>query len=1034
MNKTKFKNKNLIICILWILTGVVAIFGGVRLIQGNTRLATAQVEVTVADEIKSAYAFGDKLTIPACTFVKEGKSAVGQSSLQYPSGVQTNKTEVSLNQSGQYALRYMAKIDGKTYVKQYDFTVKGRLASYASEKTSIQYGVCNQLGANSTGLMVRIANGDALAFDHVYDMRELSMADKLLEGFVVPTAHGSTDFAKMVFTFTDVEDPSVYMSFQGNFYDDINAHGLTYFTAGGNGQVQCGLEYVGKLHVGSNQGCMVAHSFMARDTGLYWGAQAPKDVAPDFRQFCISYDYNSNQAWAGGKIISDLDDSNYYDTLWTGFPSGKAKLTISAMNYNSATANMCFTSILGVDLSAESYLDKEVPAITVDNDGYERMPNAVVGGSYPVPAATAWDMVNGECKANVSVWYNYGMQNQKMVDVTGGRFAVNSVGTYAIVYEATDSSGNVAREVLWVRAELSMYAPKLTVKLDGAAAKTVEVGTVQILPQATVEGGSGNKTVAYTLSKGSTHYDVTEETFRLLEKGEWTLTCTATDYVGNTAVAVCKLNGVVSGNPIAIDTPNVPTAYISGATYTLPMLYAYDYTSGAEVQKVCDVRVEYDGKTQNYQAGGSFTPVVKNHLDTMKLVYTCGGATLYETDVPVLSVFDKERIPGASERYRDVISVEKYFYTQDDLTLTNQYTLLDVNGLLIQANTAADNAKLVFANEQMASAFSLDMMTVPNAAKYSKMRITLTDSADRNVSVAVTLAKDDGQTLLTVGETQLSLLLDLDSASATAYSIGFAKDSLVINSTTLVPVKQTENGQAFNGFPSGKIYFTIELCDVEAGAAIFVSKISSVNVDNKQDSTGAVITTANALVTTAVKDSVYTVQKVFVGDALCPNVQTTLTVMSPSKQIVTSVDGVELKGVDATREYQINLTEYGQYYISVSAAESGWKYTNTSHLEYVVTVVDGVPPTIAFDDDFETELEVGDLLEIPEYEVSDNYSPSDKITVMIMVVNPKGMPVYLYGTEPSMRCEYAGIYKVYVYVYDAIGNLTTYETEITVEE
>lgn len=1033
MNKLKFKNKNLIVCILLTLAGLLMIFGGVRLMQKNTQLAQAQVEVTVADEIKSAYAFGDELTIPVCTFKQDGKTASGLASLQYPNGVQTNKTTVSLNQSGQYVLRYMASIDGKVYTKEYGFRVDGRLASYTSEKTSMEYGLCTHLGANSTGLTVRIANGDALTFDHVFDMNELTMATKLVEGFVVPTAHGTVDFAKMVFTFTDIEDPSVYMSFQGNFYDDVNAHGLTYFTAGGNGQIQCGLEHVGRLHVGTNQGCMVAHSFMAVDTGLYWGAQKPVNVAPDAKTFCISYDAKTNQAWAGGKIISDLDDSNYYDTLWFGFPSGKAKLTVSAMNYNSGTATICFTEILGVDLSAETYLDDEAPVITVDNE-YAKMPNAVVGGSYPVPAATAWDMVSGASKVNVSVWYNYGMQNQKMVDVVGGRFAVNNVGTYAIVYEATDSNGNTAREVLWVRAELAIYAKKLTVKLDENFAKTMEVGTVQTLPEAIVEGGSGNTSVSYTLSKGNTQYEITEETFRLSEKGTWTLTCTAVDYIGNTAVAACNLNGVVSGKPILIDTPKLPVAYISGSTYTLPILYAYDYTSGAEVQKLCDVRVEYGGKTATYQAGGEFTPTVDNHNDTIKIVYSCAGTALYEAEVPVMVVFGKERIPGAAERYREIICVERYFYTADDLTLTNQYVLAGVSGLLIEANTASDSASVAFVNAQMANSFGLNMMTVPNAAKYSQMHITLTDSADSNISVKATLQKDEGQTLLTVGDTTLSLMLDLESASAVAYNIGFAKTSLIVNSTTSVAVNQTENGQPFNGFPSGKIYFTVELCDAEAGAAIFISKVSNVNVENKEDSTGAVITTEKALVTTAVKDSTYTVQKVFVGDVLCPNIRTALTVKSPSGEIVTSVDGVQLSGVDATREYQINLTEYGRYSVSVTASENAWKYSNASHLEYGITVVDGVPPTIEFDDAFDTELEVGDLLKIPEYEVSDNYSETDKITVMIMVVNPKGMPVYLYGETPAMRCEYAGVYKVYVYVYDAIGNLTEFETEITVEE
>ena len=469
---------------------VCILLGTLGLGEKHIKQASGQVAVEMEQVLSQEYAFGDIFTLPECTFSKEGKTAQGVASLQYPDGTQTSEREVTLNQGGNYVLRYFAEIGEKVYTKEYTFTVYGRLASYESEKTSIEYGVCTHLGANSEGLMVRIANGDALAFDHVFDMTKMTIATKLLEGFVVPNVAGTADFTRMVFTFTDVEDPSVQLVFNGNFHNDSNAYGLTYFTAAGNGQLQTGLEKAGTLHVGSTLGCMVPHSFIAKDTGLYWGAQKPVDTAPDSKKFCISYDYKTNQAWAGGKFISDLDDSNYYSSLWFGFPSGKAKLTISALNYNDMTANMCFTSILGIDLSAKNYIDEEAPVITVDNH-YEVMPNAVAGGSYPIPTATAFDRVSGESKVNVSVWQNYGTSTQKMIDIKDGRFAVEQVGTYAIVYEASDYAGNTAREVLWVRAYLSQYLPKLKISIDDAQ-KQLEVGTLQSLPQVTVSGGCGD--------------------------------------------------------------------------------------------------------------------------------------------------------------------------------------------------------------------------------------------------------------------------------------------------------------------------------------------------------------------------------------------------------------------------------------------------------------------------------------------------------------------------------------------------------------
>ena len=221
MNKSKLKNRfSLIFMLLIIMSSCLLFAGTLPLVDGQIQFANAQISVNVSDEIASEYAFGDKFIIPDCTFTRDGESVKGIASLQFPDGRETNKRETTLNQSGKYVLRYIASISDKVYTKEYKFTVYGKLASYSNSKTSMEYGLCTDFGARSTGLMVKIANGDSLTFDHVFEMSELTMATKLLEGFVVPSVQGSVDFAKMVFTFTDVEDPSVQLVYFGNFYDD----------------------------------------------------------------------------------------------------------------------------------------------------------------------------------------------------------------------------------------------------------------------------------------------------------------------------------------------------------------------------------------------------------------------------------------------------------------------------------------------------------------------------------------------------------------------------------------------------------------------------------------------------------------------------------------------------------------------------------------------------------------------------------------------------------------------------------------------
>ena len=1033
MNTLQTKQKRSVLAaVLAALSGVCIFVGALSVKDASIKQAAGEIAVEMGQELSAEYAFGDVFTLPACTFTKDGKSAQAVASLQYPDGTQTGKAEVTLNQGGNYVLRYLAKIDEKVYTQEYSFKVYGRLASYESEKTSMEYGLCTHLGANSEGLMVRIANGDSLTFDHVFDMTKMTIATKLLEGFVVPNVAGSADFTRMVFTFTDIEDPSVQLVYNGNFHNDANAYGLTYFTAAGNGQLQTGLEKAGTLHVGTTLGCMVPHSFVAKDTGLYWGAQKPVDAAPDAKTFCISYDYKSNQAWAGGKFVSDLDDSNYYSSLWFGFPSGKAKLTISALNYNDATANMCFTSILGVDLSAKKYIDDEVPVISVDNS-YETMPNALVGGSYPVPTATALDRVSGESDVNVSVWKNYGTASQTMVNIQDGKFAVDQVGTYAIVYEAQDYTGNTAREVLWVRASLSQYLPKLKISIDDAPTQ-IEVGTLQSLPQTTVSGGCGNVNVTYSLTNGENTCDIVDGYFRIEQAGDWVLTCTATDYVGNQAKKQCVIQGVASGKPVLHQTPTLPMGYVSGAAYTLPLLYAYDYTGGEKKQSICDVAVTYNGNTSTYQAGKQFTPTVENDKDLIKIAYVSGGTSLFEQEIPVRVVLSKELIPGSSERYRDAVNVEKYFYSNDDLTVVNHCALGEYQGIQISANSAAESAKAHFINAQLANTFSLSFLTVPSQSKFTHINVTLTDSENSAVSVQATLRKGEGKTHFIVGDTSIELDVDFNGAQATPFIIGYTKGAFVVNASTSVNVAKTQTGEAFNGFPSGKVYFDIELCNAQANDAVFLHQICGINASNTRDNTGPSLEWAKEVSTTAVKDSVYTLQKIIACDVLSPNVKTSLTVVAPNGAPAVSVDGVTLENVDATKGYQIQLSEYGEYLISVVGQESStWKFSTKSYADYTLSVIDGEKPTLTFDGEFQTQLSVGELLIIPNYTVSDNFTKAEDIHVIKMIINPKGMPVYLDATSNALKCEYAGVYKIYFYVYDQMGNLTIFQTSVTVK-
>ncbi|MBQ8343386.1 MAG: hypothetical protein IJY21_04690 [Clostridia bacterium] len=111
-------------------------------------------------------------------------------------------------------------------------------------------------------------------------------------------------------------------------------------------------------------------------------------------------------------------------------------------------------------------------------------------------SAAARDEVSGVCEVSVSAWYNYASTSPVMLDIKNGRFETKKAGTYAIVYEAKDYCGNVAKEILWVRAEKEL--PALTAALDNAGATETKLGELTAAHGVTVSGASGNYTVDYS--------------------------------------------------------------------------------------------------------------------------------------------------------------------------------------------------------------------------------------------------------------------------------------------------------------------------------------------------------------------------------------------------------------------------------------------------------------------------------------------------------------------------------------------------------
>ncbi|MBQ8308634.1 MAG: hypothetical protein IJX96_02245 [Clostridia bacterium] len=985
--------------------------------------AQAEIVATPSQEIAASYTYGSTFTVPDCTFTVSGKQVATSATLTLPDGTQIKDGSVALTQSGKYTVGYFAMVDGKPYVKEYTFTVLGRTVDYTGANTQVSYGNYNKLGANTDGLIVRLGSGDKLTFSQLYDAEDLTREQTLVKGFVTPDSQGIADFSRFVFTLADAENPDIYVEIIGKFYDNISAHGLTYFTAAGNGQIHCGMEG-NKLQVNNHVGTPVPASFIAKYTGEGWGMQAPANASPDYRQFSFAFDNEARQVWAGGKFVSDLDDADYYSSFWLGFPSGKVRLSIEARNYSGLTANFCLTEVLGVDLTQTYYEDAEAPVISIENE-YESMPDALVGGNYPVPSATANDAVSGNVDVKVSAWYNYGSNFPVQLDITDGKFATKKLGTYAIVYEATDFSGVTAKEVLWVSAKQELPAIEIVKPQTATESKIGEWAEVPA-PEAT--GGSGNLALRTVVKFGAEEWEI-DGGFRPEALGEYTVSFEATDYIGRKAVESYTLTVRENDTAVLVETPVFPKAYISGATYTLPVLYANDYSSGKLERKLCSVKVTSGSNEKTYQAGDTFVPTVENSGDTVRIAYLCGDDELTAATVPTVIVWERG---GLGMRL-----IPKNYLYGESVTVSS-VKAGDVTALKVEANAAAEKSGFTYINAQQAEGLALEFRTLVGASAFEALEVILTDAENPAIQIKATMQKADGKTRVIVDGTEVLLNSDFDAQTSQVYEIGYAGSAFVINKTSL-GVSRTVDGAAFTGFPSGKVYFETNMLGCSQGAAYALYKVNGEDISLTNDNAKPTVAVLGEYGGAYSKGDIYSFASAVGCDVRAPYVSIFLTVTAPDGSIVKATDGTLLDKVIPSKVYDAVLDQYGKYTVTYSAAEEAWQdqygKKNLSYdFEYFVTVEDEVAPEISFKGGFQTTAKVGDTLYIPDYTLSDNYSASDKIQVIKSVLTPNGVLEVFSEEVNALVCKYAGVYEFRIVVIDEAGNTNTVKHKITVTE
>lgn len=898
-------------------------------------------------------------------------------------------------------------------------------------------------GCAGTGLGFTWSTGGTIAINKEFDARLFTLDRAIIEFAVTPkvkstfngdnTASSEYEFDNLIVKLTDAEDENIFV----NFYVNASrfANNLAFGTVAASGQTYANDKKNNNMGFGtfaSNNGVTISSAWSGTTTNttkLYYDSTTQETaLAPST--------YKNTIELGGGRfMMRDLDLEEHLlgnDVAFGGFTSGKIKLSITVSDALRDDASMIVYSFMGQKLGSSTVADVTAPEITDVGDFLTVDPNAQIGVSFPLPEATAFDVMSGDRTAQM--WY-------KLVDPDGndvtssikdGSFKPTQIGEYKYTVYANDESLNVSSLTFPITVVKKLPSIYLTLKdVNGKAfeySSEAKIGESVKTPVYTVTGGSGNKSVEYTvIDPDGNEVDLSTSTIEYSKQGLYTARYVVTDYLGSPKTYEYFTRVAYSDTPVISDV-NIPKAILAGKTVTFPKPVAYDYYSFIGERREADVEVTVTEQGKDPVKLGSdlkFTPTIES--GTVKIEYRAKA------------VIDSNQVSEPREYTTTVIkpTTTGEYFVRDGVELS--YDRVDTVNLEAVYSATQPGSSMTFVNPLNAIGFTIQLYSL-SGSDMSKAKIVLTDSVNRDQRVEISVATAGTMSLVSInGGTAKTANGSLGEGKFFKLSLKSGYRLMDSSNNSLGVITDTIYGEAFNGFTSGKIYVDIVVDEVGANGARFAvrnlmnqARFLKTNEDNFPPaiSLDCEYTLYNTF------GSALVLSKASVADVLDPNATISLTVNDPDGNVI-------LNKASADVNRTLTLEKYGTYVLTYEAIDSAGKKNSQT---YNIISYDNVKPVIEIKGTVKTSYRVGDKLKVNEVRATDNVSAPEDMTVYVMVTEhyTNKVETYVvseYGTKDSstdttnvFTFKKAGTYTLRFYVRDAAYNFAQATFTVTVTE
>ena len=866
---------------------------------------------------------------------------------------------------------------------------------------------------DESGNAVRIAwsdeEGTPISNEGIY-AQNLYIPLKNAEGALVKDADGHPIYAKT--------NPARSVWFQ-------SIPKYVYVSAAANGQKYKGIEG-STLHIANNSGAPAASFFWATEVdytrhynemGTVLGEQTTLRIYYDSEERAI-YTYDNNLK----RLVIDLDDMTYQDSAFKGFTTGEVFLSMNAKDYLSNSFNCVIRDIDGQDLT-KSQADSSKVKLDIDTSAYGSEPmKAVVGQPFKLFTARAKDIYHQDVNLQVAakVYKNYCVDGGRIsVPVVNGCFIPDSCETYTIEYSVVGNNGQKYIKTLDIPVvENDPLKVAYGVQLGGKGGEWIDCFTT------VAENAIGNAMVEYiVLNAQGEKVSVKDGRFRAGIAGEYTVTARLVDYVGRTAehTETCEVS---VGEILLTEEISLNDYYLTGIQYTLPQSNAYDYENMHSLTTT--VKVNDDNGERILNADNKVT--FAGNFATIS--YLAGDTLLLFKEIQLI-----DAISGRDH------SMEKYFVASEGLS---SQVAAGQSSISLVADGTQSKVSAKFVNTLSADGFSLIVGFPAETMEIDAFSIILTDKSNASQTLKFSIRRDDYTTkdgvvsyvvyingnrypyqktslttkTLADKRTVSQLELNYDNSLLTIYNENFTKDLHLL-----------DKGDFFEGFSSGEVLFTIEMEGVVEGSTLDICSLVGQNFSaEKADKVKPTLILSGEYGSNYSHGAILSVAPAIGLDVLDGVCAATVSVFSQkTRQYVKDVNGTLLQSVPATQEYQVELTEYGDYIVVYQSYDLS---RNKEENRVTIYVMDREKPILNVNGGVNLTAKINEELTLPTANATDNVD--DGLKVYCLIIDESGHRVCVEaGTNYTFGKK--GKYTLRYFVIDTSGNLVQTDIIVVVE-